>query len=200
MPKSHSDETTSNSRRRFLACGALALTAAALARGQSAPAPAPASPEVKQALKAEQAREVKNRARQLVRTIQPLVKKFGPEVLTVLQAATAEDAQARFEKMNLPKRDLTTVKELLWDKLNDPEQYQFTVLDRTEETFRCKVTKCHLAEAFRAAGGGEIGYALNCAWDSGFCRGLNPQIKFTRTKTLMQGDDHCNHSYELQKA
>jgi len=32
----------------------------------------------------------------------------------------------------------------------------------------------------------------------GFCEGLNPAIEFTRTKTLMQGDDCCDHAYALR--
>jgi hypothetical protein len=55
------------------------------------------------------------------------------------------------------------------------------------------------AELAKKIGGEEIGFALTCAWDYGFCRGLNPEIKFTRTKTLMMGDDCCNHTYRLPK-
>jgi hypothetical protein len=28
-------------------------------------------------------------------------------------------------------------------------------------------------------------------------QGLDPAIRFTRTKTLMMGDDRCDHAYEL---
>jgi len=43
----------------------------------------------------------------------------------------------------------------------------------------------------------DIGSAFYCAYDYGFCSGLNPHIVFSRTKTLMSGDDCCNHNYEL---
>jgi hypothetical protein len=46
----------------------------------------------------------------------------------------------------------------------------------------------------------EIGYAFYCAWDDGFCRGLNPKMTFTRTRTLMRGDDGCDHTYTLEPA
>jgi hypothetical protein len=53
------------------------------------------------------------------------------------------------------------------------------------------------ADEFRKHAAAEVGYSFYCCWDYGFCQGLNPHIKFTRTKTLMQGDDCCDHTYDL---
>lgn len=176
----------------------MVMAAASLAKGQTAPSADPAkSPEVKEALKKEQIREMNSRAKTLVRYLQPLVKKYGPDVLTIVSATTADGPKAQFEKMKIEKRDLAAVKRLLWSKL-EPDKYKFEILEETGETLKCKVTKCFLAEAFLAAGDAEIGAAVCCAWDYGFCQGVNPQIKFTRTKTLMKGDEYCNHSYELK--
>ena len=40
----------------------------------------------------------------------------------------------------------------------------------------------------------ELGFAYYCAYDYGFCQGLNPALQFSRTKTLMQGADSCDHA------
>lgn len=185
-------------RRRFLSCAALALSAASLARAQSTTAPSP-SPEVEKAIKETQAKETKARAKQMARYLKPLVAKYGPGVLEDLKSNTINGAKSRFEKMKLAKRDLGAVKDLLWDKL-EPGKYQIEKLEDTPTALKYRVHTCPWAEAYREAKGEEIGFAVSCCWDFGFCQGLNPAIKFTRTKTLMQGDDCCNHSYEFPQA
>jgi L-2-amino-thiazoline-4-carboxylic acid hydrolase len=197
-PETSSQTHAHSGRRRFISCAALALGAASLARAQSA-SPTPAtSPEIEKAVKETQSKETKARARQLARYLKPLVAKYGPGVIDELKANTIEGAKSRFEKMTIAQRDLGAVKELLWDKL-DPEKYKIEKLEDTPESLKYRVLTCPWAEAYREVKGAEIGSALSCAWDYGFCQGLNPAIKFTRTKTLMQGDDCCNHCYELKK-
>lgn len=190
-------------RRQFITCAALAAAALATARAQTPGAPsqpaAPApSPEVAAAVKAEQTRQLKRRARTLVNTLQPLVKRFGPGVLEEVKATTMAESRKRFTKLNLAKRDLSAVKELLWNGL-DPRDYDIENVDDTPEKLSYRVKRCPHATAYREAGGPEIGFAMNCAWDYGFCEGVNPAIKFTRTKTLMSGDCCCNHCYELKQ-
>jgi len=52
------------------------------------------------------------------------------------------------------------------------------------------------AKVFRDAGlGGEIGHAALCNMDYHWPPSFNEHIKMERSKTLMQGDDHCNHRY-----
>lgn len=185
------------SRRRFLSCAALAAGAAALARAQTPPAaPTSASPEVGKAVRETQLKETKARARQMTRYLKPLVAKYGPGVMDDIKATTEEGPRTRFEKMKLARRDLGTIKEQLWNNL-DPEKYKVEKLEDTPTTLKFRVHTCPWAEAYREAKGEDIGFAVSCCWDYGFCQGVNPAIKFTRTKTLMQGDDCCNHSYEL---
>jgi hypothetical protein len=70
------------------------------------------------------------------------------------------------------------------------------VIEDTEKVFGLKVTECVNAEVFDAAGlGGEIGHAAVCNMDYSWPTAFNPNFKMERTKTLMQGDDECNHRY-----
>ncbi|MFN2243355.1 MAG: L-2-amino-thiazoline-4-carboxylic acid hydrolase [Anaerolineae bacterium] len=44
----------------------------------------------------------------------------------------------------------------------------------------------------------EIGYAIQCHRDHADCQGFSPRIVLNRSKTLMQGDDCCNHRFVWQ--
>ncbi|TFH07921.1 MAG: hypothetical protein E4H14_07485 [Candidatus Thorarchaeota archaeon] len=41
------------------------------------------------------------------------------------------------------------------------------------------------------------GYSLYCVDDEYMVMGFNPKMEFTRSKTLMEGHDCCNHCYRL---
>lgn len=74
------------------------------------------------------------------------------------------------------------------------------VVEDTEHAFGLRVTECVWASLFRDAGlGGAIGHAAVCNMDYSWPPAFNPAFRMERTKTLMQGDEYCNHRY-LQKA
>ncbi len=70
------------------------------------------------------------------------------------------------------------------------------VVDLTETTFGFNVTRCRYAEMYRALGIPELGATLSCNRDGSLVEGFNPDIVFTRTKTLMAGDDHCDFRFQ----
>jgi hypothetical protein len=72
------------------------------------------------------------------------------------------------------------------------------IVEDTEKAFEIRVTECIWATTFRQADAGEIGYAAICFGDYAWAEGFNPKIKMVRDKTLMQGDEYCNHRYVWQ--
>jgi len=71
-----------------------------------------------------------------------------------------------------------------------------TVVEDTADVFAIEVRECLWAEVFKAAGlEGDIGHAAVCNMDYYWPTAFNPTFKMERTKTLMQGDDVCNHRY-----
>ncbi len=127
-----------------------------------------------------------------------LVARFGPGVVETIKETTITRARGWLQAEKVTTRDLDAVKTLLWDKIGEPFEWQ--LVDRTPISMKFKVTRCPLAERMRQLDAAELGFAYYCAYDIGFCQGLNPAIKFTRTKTLMQGHDCCDHAYELASA
>ncbi len=63
---------------------------------------------------------------------------------------------------------------------------------------RFNTVYCAYAEMFKRIGiDTELGERLCCQRDGYLFRGFNPEIKFTRTKTLMEGGDCCDFCLEL---
>lgn len=73
------------------------------------------------------------------------------------------------------------------------------IIEDTPQAVEVKVTECLWAKTFHAAGAAELGHQLICQRDYGDCQGFNPRITLTRTKTLMQGDEYCNHRFAWEE-
>lgn len=73
------------------------------------------------------------------------------------------------------------------------------IIEDNDTAFEMKVTECLTEQIFREAGALDLGYACVCHADFGLTEGMDIDIKLTRSKTLMQGDDCCDHRYVLQQ-
>jgi len=124
-----------------------------------------------------------------------LIDEFGEGVLEIVKNEVIAATRDRLKNAELSNRSLTAVMENLWN--HTQATHQFEVVQQTAHFLQLKVAQCLYAEEMRQMNAADIGLAFYCAYDYGFCQGLNPQIEFTRTKTLMQGDDCCDHSYKL---
>ena len=79
------------------------------------------------------------------------------------------------------------------------ETLNMEIVEDTDTVFEVKITECLSYETYRQMKcDGKLGYACVCHGDYGYVEGYNPMIKLIRDKTLMEGDEYCNHRYELQ--
>jgi hypothetical protein len=81
----------------------------------------------------------------------------------------------------------------------DTDLLVYDVVEDSSLRFEVRIKKCKYADFYRENGSPEIGYAMHCALDFGEAEAFGSGILLERTKTLMQGDDYCNHCYELKK-
>jgi hypothetical protein len=187
-------------RRSFLRKAVSLAGAAAVAlsgRTASAETTASCSAEVAE-LKKQVREQTFSSLREKARLLRRLRDKFGPGVLDEAGKLTAEGAESWMKSEKIPReeRNLVQVKKFF---AGLPDSAEYTWVEDTPQRLQVRVTRCRWAEELRKDGNdGELGYSLACAFDPGYCAGLNPAIKFTRTKLLMKGDDHCNHTYELK--
>lgn len=77
-------------------------------------------------------------------------------------------------------------------------RWQMEVLEQTSTTFSFNVTRCPYAETYSELGVEDLGVALSCCRDEPFARGLDPRLRLVRTRTIMEGADHCDFRYSLE--
>lgn len=81
-----------------------------------------------------------------------------------------------------------------WKKDN---AIQTEVLEQTRKKFSFNVYRCRYAEMYAHLGIPELGKMLSCDRDFALIQGFNPEIKLTRTQTIMEGADICDFRFEL---
>jgi len=134
----------------------------------------------------------------LIPVLQGLAKELGEDhFVDVLRKVAFETALKAGQDIarQLPCNDLAAFK-----AAGEPGHFgkhvlSLEIVEHTPRAFEVKVTECLWAKTFREMGAAEIGYSLICHRDYADCQGFNPKITMTRSKTLMQGDDCCNHRF-----
>jgi hypothetical protein len=128
---------------------------------------------------------------------------FGEDVIEIARRARLfvhQERMRELSKQNPPKRPAEVFGHSAYSvSAADPGILEYDVLEDSERRFAVKIKRCCYADFYRGHGYPEIGYALHCSLDLGEAKAFWPEIRFTRTKTLMQGDDHCNHCYKLPR-
>ena len=75
---------------------------------------------------------------------------------------------------------------------------EIEVLEARETTYSFNVTRCRYAEMYRALGIPELGAVLSCGRDFALGEGFSPDLKLTRTQTIMEGAPYCDFRYRLE--
>jgi hypothetical protein len=71
----------------------------------------------------------------------------------------------------------------------------YRVIEQSQDAFEIDVTGCRYAEFYKELGEPELGFLLVCSADFPTAEGFGPDIKLTRTQTIMQGASHCDFRY-----
>ncbi len=137
--------------------------------------------------------------KKLIPVLQGLARELGEEhFLAVLKQVAFESAlrAGQATARQLPCNDFAA----FTNSGGEPSYFGEHILTReivedTPQAFELKVTECLWAKTFLEMGAADIGYRLLCHTDYADCQGFNPKITLTRSKTLMQGDDCCNHRF-----
>src|ERR1700688_1520216 len=75
----------------------------------------------------------------------------------------------------------------------------YKVIEQSQDAFEFDVTRCRYAEFYQELGEPELGFLLVCDADFSVAEGFGPDVKLTRTQTIMQGASHCDFRYRRLK-
>ena len=138
-------------------------------------------------------------ARVLLPVVEALANEFGRDRVVGIVRDVIVDV-ARRQGRELAERmgdaSLPTFAAALedWKK---GDAYRMEVLEQGAERFAFNVTRCRYAEMYRALGIPELGALLSCNRDFALVQGFNPNVKLTRTQTIMEGASHCDFRFEV---
>jgi hypothetical protein len=72
----------------------------------------------------------------------------------------------------------------------------YKMIEQSQDAFAFDVTTCRYAEFYKELGEPELGFLLVCSADFDLAEGFGPDIKLSRTQTIMQGGSHCDFRYK----
>ncbi len=75
----------------------------------------------------------------------------------------------------------------------------YRVRAQSHDSIDIDVTGCRYAQFYKELGEPDLGFLLVCSADFPMAEGFGPDIKLTRTQTIMQGASHCDFRYKRQR-
>ena len=75
------------------------------------------------------------------------------------------------------------------------EALEYRVDEQSHDAFAIDVTRCRYAEFYKELGEPELGFLLICTADFAIAEGFGPDVRLTRTQTIMQGANRCDFRY-----
>ncbi|UCC43606.1 MAG: L-2-amino-thiazoline-4-carboxylic acid hydrolase [Candidatus Zixiibacteriota bacterium] len=138
----------------------------------------------------------------LIPAMKVLAEDIGPDALDeMLRKITSEVVRRRMPERvrSLPDNSLPTFARIFEKPgpiLENGAVYE--IVENNERALELRVSECLWAKIFCDADAARIGFSYICFADYATAQAFNPGIVLHRSKTLMQGDDHCNHRYVME--
>lgn len=132
-----------------------------------------------------------------VSTLRWIEEKFGREIIEEIHEYQIARTVViwKEKKGEFKERSLSAFCEYMEDSCSGTHEWEKIIDKKDRKSYR--FTRCLWAEVFRELGAEDIGYWI-CEGDGPAVTAFNPKIKFKRTKTLMEGNDCCDHIYYLK--
>ena len=141
----------------------------------------------------------RNRCHEMVCLAEELERVLGrKKTLEIIGKASERYMVELTKKEKVPAKNFEDFKADEKAENASPYFSHAVTLTYTEETpskLTLHVTECLWAKVFKEIKATDLGYVLNCQPDFVYPKACNPHIKLKRTKTLMQGDGYCDHTF-----
>ena len=157
--------------------------------------PDPISEETERILVELLKRKIAGSAWIAVELLHAMEARFGPAAREVVRDMAQKPTYSPRLNVGEPAQDLRQFCAALDGACAGSHRWQ-RVTD-TPDRVGYHFTRCLWAEVFRELGEPDLGFIM-CAGDEPAVRAYNPALAFKRTKTLMEGDDLCDHVFYVR--
>ncbi len=141
--------------------------------------------------------QAKIQAQVLVPLVKTLRSELGEERANALVRKALGDTYRRYgeEFWRNKNENLGKAMASAFATYADNDALDYEVLEQSEDAFAINVTGCRYAEFYKELGEPDLGFLLVCSADYSVAEGFGPDVKLTRTQTIMQGASHCDFRY-----
>jgi hypothetical protein len=146
--------------------------------------------------------EERNHLTEQLEILKKLHERFGEDAIKIASNAKLSVHKKWMKKLSKNKsgRPSELFKHSAFSVTSsDNNLLKYEVVEDSDKRFAVKITRCKYADFYLEKGEPEIGYAIHCALDFGEAEAFSSEIILKRTKTLMQGDEYCDHCYEIRE-
>ena len=146
--------------------------------------------------------QAKIQAQVLVPLVKALQAELGEEKANRLVRNALGDIYRRFGEelwRTRKEENLGKVMASAFTAYARDDALDYQVIEQSQDAFAFDVTGCRYADFYKELGEPELGFLLVCTSDFPLAEGFGPDIKLTRTQTIMQGASHCNFRYRRVK-
>jgi L-2-amino-thiazoline-4-carboxylic acid hydrolase len=142
-----------------------------------------------------QRRKIEGRV--LIPFIEACREKFGDAatrelVVTTIRRLAIEDGDRWGEAHG---RGLEALKDVVQNVWGGSGSLDIEIVATSEEQLDFNVNRCRYAEFYKEIGLADLGYLIHCNRDHAMIDGFNPDLKLTRTRTVMEGASHCDFRF-----
>jgi L-2-amino-thiazoline-4-carboxylic acid hydrolase len=92
-------------------------------------------------------------------------------------------------------RGLAALKDVVQKVWGGSGSLDIEIIATSEGRLDFNVNRCRYAEFYKELGLADLGYLIHCNRDHAMIDGFNPDLKLTRTRTVMEGASHCDFRF-----
>jgi hypothetical protein len=140
--------------------------------------------------------QAKIQAQVLVPLVKALQPELGEERPNALVRRTLGDIYCRYGEEFCRTKNEKNLGNVIASALSTfarEDALDYRVREQSQDAYEIDVTRCRYAEFYKELGEPELGFLLVCSADFTMADGFGPDIKLSRTQTIMQGARACTH-------
>lgn len=151
--------------------------------------------EIKRLLKALDTLQFAERIGELNR----LKQEFGESFDAIVAEHVAEQTREEWTVLAgiHPRNNIQELVDIQWEHISRSGGFEFQIVTQTKGT-TVNCSHCPLADMANHLNAAHWGYLYYCKRSEVAVETFNPALGFSRSKTLMQGDDLCDHHYYVK--